>query len=135
MGGEASHGEPKTRVGHLVYGGGMGTDCATCDTALVRNAGTPPHDVEVAKTSEALKERVESGRMRYLRGDVPLEDMLALAESDMKYTIVSFLVCEECGRTRFWGLCIRGAPSFKVVDVDAPSKWPWDPVPDRLLWA
>jgi hypothetical protein len=115
--------------------GGVGTDCATCDTALVRNAATPPHDVEVAKTSEALKERVENGRMRYLRGDVPLEDMLALAESDMKYTIVSFLVCEECGRTRFWGLCIRGAPSYEVVDVDAPSKWPWDAVPDRLLWA
>ena len=113
----------------------MVRDCATCDTALARKAGTPPHDVDVAKTSEALKERVERGRMRWLRGDVPLEDMLALAESDMKYTIVSFLACEECGRTRFWGLCIRGAPSYKVVDEDAPSTWPWDAVPSRQLWA
>lgn len=94
----------------------------------------PPHDVDVAKTIEALEERVDRGRMRYLRGDVPLEDMLALTASDLKYTIVSFLECEECGRTRFWGLCVRGAPSYKVVDADAPSTWPWDAVPSRALW-
>lgn len=113
----------------------MGTDCATCDTALVRTTGTPPHDVDIMKTSGALEERIASGRMRYVRGDVPLADMLALAESDLKFTIVSFLACEECGRTRFWGLCIRGAPSYKVVDEDAPSRWPWDAVPSRQLWA
>ncbi|KQM82056.1 hypothetical protein [Agromyces sp. Leaf222] len=113
----------------------METVCATCDTALVRNGGTPPHDVDIAKTSEALQGRVESGRMRYLRGDVPLEDMLALAVSDLTYTIVSFLLCEACGRTRFWGLSIRGAPAYKVVDADAPSNWPWETVPSRPLWA
>ena len=73
--------------------------------------------------------------MRYLRGDVPLEDMLALAESDMKYTIVSYLECEECGQTRFWGLCIRGAQNYKVVDPKEPSTWPWDAVPPREQWS
>ncbi|MDF2562570.1 MAG: hypothetical protein K0R99_4016 [Microbacterium sp.] len=117
------------------YRGGMAQHCPVCDPALVRNGGRPPHDVDVAKTSEALRDRVRSGQMKYVRGDVPLEDMLALAESDMKYTIVSFLKCEACRRTRFWGLCIRGAPSYKIVDADQPSRWPWEAVPSRLLWA
>lgn len=113
----------------------MGTDCATCDTALVYNSGTPPHDVDIVKTSAALEERVVEGRMRIVRADVPLGDMLALAESDRKFTIVSFLTCESCGRTRFWGLSIRGAPTYRVVEAGAPATWPWEAVPPRHLWA
>jgi hypothetical protein len=66
---------------------------------------------------------------------VPLEDMLALAESDRKYTIVSFLECDACGRTWFWGLCIRGQPILKVVEPSAPASWRWEEVPARHLWA
>ena len=73
--------------------------------------------------------------MRYVRGDVPLEDMVALAESDLKYTIVSYLECEDCGSTRFWGLCIRGAPVYRVAQADAPATHPWSDVPARELWA
>ena len=113
----------------------MAVPCPVCDTAVVRNDVPPPHDIDVARTTAALQDRVRDGRMSYLRGDVALEDMLALAESDMKYTIVSFLSCEACGRTRFWGLCIRGAPIYKVVEADKPSTWPWDAVPARELWA
>jgi hypothetical protein len=106
-----------------------------CDGALVRNGGRPPHDIDIAGTSAALQEHVRSGRMTYVRGDVPLEDMLPLAESDMKFTIVSYLLCGECGRTRFWGLCIRGAPIFKAVEATAAAAWPWETVPARELWA
>ena len=105
--------------------------CATCDTALVMG----PRGIDVSATSAALIDRVADGRMLYLRGDVPLKDMIPLAMSDMKYTIVSFLECLECSRTRFWGLSIRGAPIYKVVDADAPARWPWDAVPPRSAWA
>ncbi len=72
--------------------------------------------------------------MRYVKGDVPLEDMVSLAQSDMKFTIVSYLVCEECGRTWFWGLSIRGAPTYKPVAADAPARHPWSAVPPRERW-
>lgn len=113
---------------------GPQVSCETCDSALVLTDGTPPHNIDVAATTDFLIERVVAGRMRYLRGDVPLEDMLDLAISDMKYTIVSYLQCEDCGRTRFWGLSIRGAPIYKAVDADAPSRWIWDVVPPREKW-
>lgn len=113
----------------------MDPSCAVCDTALVRGDGRPPHDVDIERTSHALQERVQGGHMTFLRGDVALEDMLTLAASDAKYTIVAFLRCEECHRVRFWGLCIRGAPTYKIVDADAPARWPWEPVPPREIWA
>ncbi|NYF18223.1 hypothetical protein HDC37_003079 [Microbacterium sp. AK009] len=109
--------------------------CETCDPVVVRNNGRPPHDVDVVRTTDALIRRVESGRMRYLGGDVPLEDMVALAKSDLKCTIVSYLTCGECRRTWFWGLCIRGAPIYKPVAPDAPALHPWSAVPPREQWA
>lgn len=60
--------------------------CETCEPVVVRNNGRPPHDADVARTTNALIRRVESGRMRYLGGDVLLEDMVALAKSDLKFT-------------------------------------------------
>jgi hypothetical protein len=113
----------------------MTTSCATCDTAVVHDDGKPPHDIDVTATSDALRDRVSDGRMLFLRGDVPLEDMLALAESDLKYTIVSFLACVDCGRTRFWGLCIRGAPIYRIAEPAEVSNWRWSPVPPREQWA
>ncbi|MET0812047.1 MAG: hypothetical protein ABWY03_03260 [Microbacterium sp.] len=113
----------------------MTAECEVCDTALVHDDGKPPHDIDIARTSAALQERVDSGLMHYVRGDVPLEDMLPLAESDLKFSIVSYLMCGDCGRMRFWGLCIRGAPIFKVVEVTAPSTWRWGDVPPRERWA
>lgn len=112
----------------------MDTACRTCETALVRSAGEPPHNIDVVRTIDALIFRVNSERMRFLRGDVPLGDMVALAQSDLKYTIVSYLECLECGRTWFWGLSIRGAPIYKTVDADAPAKHPWREVPARERW-
>lgn len=93
-----------------------------------------PYGATIEQTTAALAERVRSGEMRYVRGDVPLEDMLALAESDLKYTIVSFLECGACGTTWFWGLCIRGAPILKIVEASAPESWRWESVPPRQLW-
>lgn len=117
------------------YRGRVTAECATCDTAVVRTDATPPHDVDVVKTIRELIDRVASGRMRYLRGDVPLEDMLALAASEMRYTVVSYLECVDCGRTRFWGLCVRGAPIYRVAAAGEPSARTWEPVPPRHLWA
>ncbi|MFC0197458.1 hypothetical protein ACFFIR_11345 [Microbacterium arthrosphaerae] len=113
----------------------MDAACQTCEPALVRTAGRPPHDIDIVRTIDALKLRVDSGSMRYVRGDVPLEDMLALARSDLKYTIVSYLECDECGRTWFWGLCIRGAPIYESVEADAPAGHSWSAVPARERWA
>ena len=112
------------------------TDCTTCgiDAVVLRNGRTPPHDVDAPSTTANLIERVRDGRMQYLRGDVPLEDMVDLAEADMKYTIVSYLRCSVCEQTQLWGLCIRGAPIYKPVASDAPSRWPWSEVPPRELW-
>lgn len=113
----------------------MDVTCDVCETALVHDDGRPPHDIDVQQTCNALKLRVERDQMRYVRTEVPIEDMPALAESDLKYTIVSYLECRQCERTWFWGLCIRGAPIFTPVDADDPAKHPWDPVPPRELWA
>lgn len=112
----------------------MASTCAVCDSALIRGDGAPPHDVDIARTSRELGLRVDSGQMRYLRGDVALEEMLPLAESEMKYTIVSFLECTACGQTRFWGLCVRGAPIYRIADPEELSRWQWEPIPSRELW-
>lgn len=96
--------------------GAAAAECPTCDAALVRTGGAPPHDIDIAATTNALQERVAAGRMREVAGDVPLVDMLDLFAADTKYTIVSYLACSDCDRLLFWGLCIRGAPIFKHVD-------------------
>ncbi|MBF4633728.1 hypothetical protein ITJ38_04850 [Agreia pratensis] len=113
----------------------MFMSCKTCDWALVHSDGVPPHDIAVKATNDRLISLVDAGLMQYIRGDVPLQDMLDLAYSEMRYTIVSYLKCESCGRTRFWGLCIRGAPIYKVVKESDPDRWNWEAVPPRELWA
>lgn len=109
-------------------------ECTTCDSALVRSDGEPPHDIDIAATIAALHERVVAGRMREVAGDVPLVDMVDLFASDMKYTIVSYLECSECDRLLFWGLCIRGAPIFRHVDHARLATHRWEEVPDRATW-
>ncbi|TFD52933.1 hypothetical protein E3T55_05840 [Cryobacterium frigoriphilum] len=113
----------------------MSATCDTCEPAFIRTAAPPPHNVDVVGTINALASRVASGRMRYLRGDVPLMDMLDLARSELKFTIVSFMQCEDCGAVKFWGLCIRGAPIYKTVGAERPALYQWDPVPPRQSWA
>ena len=113
----------------------MNATCDTCESALRHTAGPPPHNVDVLGTTAELADRVAEGRMRYLRGDVPLEDMIDLARSELRYTIVSFLECADCGQVKFWGLCIRGAPIYKTVDAGVPAAWKWEPVPSRETWA
>lgn len=73
--------------------------------------------------------------MRVLRGDVPLEDMLALLESERKYMISSYLECLDCGRTWHWGLCVRGNPLLRTVDRAAVEHHRWETVPPREEWA
>ncbi|KQQ68706.1 hypothetical protein [Microbacterium sp. Leaf320] len=108
-------------------------DCETCDSAGVPGIGTLPWDI--GATTEALIRRVDSGRMRELRHDVPLEDMIALLESDLKYTIVSFVECLDCGRVLFWGLCIRGNPILRHADRTEIDRRRWSEVPPRRRWA
>lgn len=112
----------------------MDVICETCDSAIVYSDGAPPHNIAIKATIDRLVSRVDAGLMRFLRGDVPLQDMLDLADSELRYTIVSFLRCESCRRTRFWGLCIRGAPIYSVVDASDPGRWHWQPVPPRERW-
>ncbi|MFD0556466.1 hypothetical protein FB566_1707 [Stackebrandtia endophytica] len=112
----------------------MISPCPTCDTALVRGPGRPPYDMDIAATIDALGDRVSDGRMRVIRGDVQLTDMLDLFASDLKYTIVSFLECRHCERTVRFGLCIRGAPIYEHVDGTVPAAHPWQKVPPRQEW-
>ncbi|WP_396044213.1 hypothetical protein [Aeromicrobium sp. UC242_57] len=92
-----------------------------------------PWDIEA--TTGALIQRVDTGRMRELRGDVSLEDMTALLASDLKYTIVSFVECLDCGQVLFWGLCIRGNPILRHADRTEIDRWAWSAVPPRERWA
>ncbi|XSS47418.1 hypothetical protein ACQBAU_05155 [Propionibacteriaceae bacterium Y2011] len=108
-------------------------DCETCATVGVPSDGVIPWDIDA--TTEALIERVRAGRMIELRHDVPLEDMLALLESELKYTISSFVQCVDCGRLLFWGLCIRGNPILRCADRTEVDRWPWGSVPARTRWA
>jgi hypothetical protein len=113
----------------------MTTPCLTCESALVRADADPPHDIDIVATTDALSSLVEAGRIREKRGDVPLADMLDLLHSEQKYTIVSYLDCLACGRTIFWGLCVRGAPVFRHVAAAEVSAHRWEDVPPREQWA
>ncbi|WP_091231524.1 hypothetical protein [Microbacterium sp. 3J1] len=107
--------------------------CKTCDSAGV--PGTGPLPWEIDATTEALIDRVAAGRMLELRGDVPLEDMIPLLESELKYTIVSFVDCLDCERVLFWGLCVRGNPILRHADRSEIEHWRWSTVPPRRRWA
>jgi hypothetical protein len=113
----------------------VATICEICDGALVYLDEVSRRDINVTATTNALSALVAAGRMRVLCGDVPIDDMLDLARSEMKYTIVTFLGCEECHRTRFWGLCIRGTPKYEVSEPGAELLWPWERIPRRKTWA
>lgn len=91
--------------------------------------------INVEDTIQALIRLTSADKMRVLRADVPLEDMIALAESELRYTIVCFLMCQECHSTKFWGLCIRGQPSYRTFEHGAEKKWRWESVPPRSEWA
>lgn len=116
----------------MLQTGAMG-DCETCDTIGVPGAGATGWDIDA--TTEALIQRVRTKSMREVRHDVPLDDMIALLESERKYTICSFLECLDCGRVLFWGLCIRGNPILRHADRTEIDRWPWDAVPPREQWA
>lgn len=107
--------------------------CETCETIGVPGDGVIPWDV--LATTEALIQRVGAGRMRELRGDVPLVDMVSLLESEQKYTVSSFVECLDCGRVLFWGLCVRGNPILRDADRMEIDRRPWSPVPPRERWA
>jgi hypothetical protein len=108
-------------------------NCLTCDSAGVPSDGAAPWDI--VATTDALIQRVNAGKLRELRTDVPLEDMVSLLESDLKYTVASFMDCLDCGRVLFWGLCIRGNPIFRHADRAEIDRWPWSAVPPREKWA
>ncbi|WP_378148150.1 hypothetical protein ACFJGV_07985 [Cnuibacter sp. UC19_7] len=109
--------------------------CEVCDFVAVRRPDHGERVVDIEATQRRLGERLDDGRMRVLRADVPLADMMPLAEADLKYTIVLFARCETCGTTWFHGLCIRGRPVHKPVEDGAEERWPWEEVPARELWA
>ncbi|SDC17357.1 hypothetical protein [Nocardioides lianchengensis] len=98
--------------------------CPCCETVAV---GAPDGHLDLAATQANLEGRVADGRMRVLAADVPLEEMVDLLVADTKYTIVTFLGCLVCGRTIFWGLCIRGRPVYRHDSPDAPSTYRWEP--------
>ena len=124
---------PRRHLTPLFVQTGTVDDCETCDTAGVPGTGVIPWDIDA--TTEALIHRVSAGRMRELRGDVLLEDMVALLVSETKYTIASFVECLDCGRVLFWGLCIRGNPILRHAERTEIDRWPWDAVPPRERWA
>lgn len=99
--------------------------CSCCGTVVVYNDGTPPHNINIVATTNALIQRVSNGSMAVIKGDCPLEDMFALIDAETKYTVVQFLRCQACGNMLFWGVCIRGAPVYKVSDEEAVYNWRW----------
>lgn len=108
-------------------------DCKTCDSVGIPGVGALPWDIDA--TTGALIQRVGAGSMRELRGDVPLEDMLPLLESELKYTIVSFVECLDCRRVLFWGLCVRGNPILRHAERTEIDRRSWSAVPPRQRWA
>jgi hypothetical protein len=110
-------------------------DCDVCTSVAAYRDSYGERVLDIRTTEDRLAERLDAGQMRVLRGDVPLRDMLALAESDLKFTIVLFAKCEVCGTTWFYGLCIRGQPTYKPTRGGAENEWPWSKVPERELWA
>jgi len=111
--------------------------CEVCDGAEVRRPSTwDPHVMLLdwnATTANVMR-GLEAGQMTYVRFDVPVEDMSLLAQSELKYTIMTYLRCEVCGRDRAMGLCIRGEPIFRVAQPGDAEGWPWEKVPDESLW-
>ena len=99
--------------------------CHCCGTALVHCTGDPSYNIDATATTDALIERISDGRMSVIKGDCPLEKMMKLFWADMKYTIVQFLRCHECGNVLFWGLCVRGAPIYKAASDHEARRWPW----------
>ena len=114
--------------------------CEVCDEALVQVRMPIPRqerttlEIDCDATIDALIGLVAAGKMRVLRADVPLEDMMALARSDMKYSIESYLACNECGSTKLWGLYTRGAPKYVTRTTGSENSFRWEPVPPRHLW-
>lgn len=121
------------RVENRIGQNGPVDDCETCGSVGVPGVGTLPWDI--GATTAALMQRVNTGSMRIVRGDVSLEDMIPLLQSDLKYTIVSFVECLDCRRVLFWGLCIRGDPILRHAERSEIDRWRWDGVPPRERWA
>ena len=103
--------------------GGNPNTCPCCGTAAVHTNHAPPHDIDIHATCEALIKRCATGEMEVVRGDCPLEKMEDLFYTETKYTIAQFLRCHVCGKLLFWGLCVRGAPVYKVVKEAAVNNW------------
>ncbi|WP_182524284.1 hypothetical protein [Nocardioides dongkuii] len=97
--------------------------CSCCDEVAVRSGDR----LDLLATQANVEARLAAGRLRVLRADVPVDQMVALLERDTKYTIVSYLACVTCGATYFWGLCIRGEPIWRRVEPDAHLTHPWSP--------
>ncbi|MDF2047697.1 hypothetical protein P2P98_16160 [Microbacterium sp. Kw_RZR3] len=109
--------------------------CDVCTSVAVYRDFYGRRVIDIEPTEDRLAERLDDGRMSVLRADVPLRDMMPLARSDLKFTIVLFARCEVCGTTWSYGLCIRGQPMYKPVEAGAENAWSWDPVPERERWA
>lgn len=103
------------------------SSCPICDTVVVRNQRkfSSGSEIDIDGTIQAICARTERGDMRVLKADVPLRDMVALLESETKYMIVSFLACQHCLATKFWGLCTRGEPIYRACEPGAEDDWPW----------
>ena len=99
--------------------------CSCCGSVVVYR--DPQHNnIDIEATHKAIVKKVSEKSMVVIKGDCPLSEMLELLESDMKYTVVQFLRCDECKNVIFWGLCIRGKPIYKISDENSISKWPWE---------
>ena len=106
--------------------------CLCCETAVIYNNRTPPHNINIQATCDELIKRCSNGEMNVIRGDCPLEMMVGLLEADTVFTIVQFLHCTVCNKTIFWGLCVRGAPIYKVVERYEVDNWRWED--KRMYW-
>ena len=100
--------------------------CPCCEAAVIYNNERPPHNINIKATCDEIIKRCASKEMSVIRGDCPLDLMLDLLAADTVYTIVQFLQCNVCGKTIFWGLCIRGAPIYKTVERHEADSWPWE---------
>lgn len=104
----------------------MSTSCVCESVVVEKRYGHGESMIDPFATTDRLLARVESGEMLLLRADCPLERTNALFESDTRYTLNHYLRCQACGRTVYYGLCIRGLPIYRHVDADTPASRVWE---------
>lgn len=103
-----------------------GDGCERCRGLGIIYESPRGPQINIAATVGALLAALASDQISILRGDCPLDQTIAMAETDRFYTVVHFLRCLHCDQVWFFGLCIRGQPTFHPSSSIDAAKWLWE---------